>query len=251
MGFFTFLDPVLNTVLGPLLSMDPTYAVALIAFLMTLLLTLAYKFLTDQDLMKDLKAQIKGFQEQMKTLKEHPEKMMKVQKQAMELNMKYMMHSMKPTLFTFIPIILIFGWLNAHMAFIPIMPGTEFTVEGQFTANTEAFLKVIPSGVTLLTEEKQPIVDGNAQWGLKGNKGNYQIEITHKDTTETKDLKIDNHYYEEPLEKFGDGSITSINVGLKKQIVLNLFGWELGWLGAYIIFSIFFSILLRKVLKVH
>ena len=53
----------------------------------------------------------------MKTLRSDPDKMMVVQRKAMETNMKYMMQSMRPTLFTLIPIIVIFGWLNATLAF--------------------------------------------------------------------------------------------------------------------------------------
>jgi uncharacterized membrane protein (DUF106 family) len=32
---------------------------------------------------------------------------------------------------------------------------------------------------------------------------------------------------------------------------MNLFGWEVGWLGTYIVFSIVFSMGLRKILKLH
>ena len=39
---------------------------------------------------------------------------MEVQKLAMEKNMKYMLQSLKPTLFTFIPIIFIFSWLRTY-----------------------------------------------------------------------------------------------------------------------------------------
>ena len=73
--------------------------------LITLLITLIYKFTTDQDLMKQLKAELKELQAEMKALKSEPEKAMEVQKRAMQTNMKYMMQSMKATLFTFIPII--------------------------------------------------------------------------------------------------------------------------------------------------
>jgi len=252
MGWFSFLDPVLNTVLGPLLSLPPLWATLLIAFIMTLVLTLAYKYFTDQDLMKDLKDQIKAFQAQMKELKDKPEEMMKVQKKSMEINMKYMMHSMKPTLFTFIPIILIFGWLQSSMAFVPIMPGAEFTIDATFLENTKAILEVIPSqGIELLTDSEQPIVDNSAQWGLKGEKGNYQLKITHEESTQTHNLKIDDTFYNDPTSTFKDSSITQIKVNQEKLIVMNLFGWKLGWLGAYIIFSIVLSIFLRKVLKVY
>ena len=38
--------------------------------------------------------------------------MMELNKITMEKNMKYMMHSFKPTLYTLIPILIIFGWIR-------------------------------------------------------------------------------------------------------------------------------------------
>ena len=76
--------------------------------------------MTNQELMKSLKAEIKDFQKEMKGYKDDAVKMMELQKKAMQKNMKYMKHSMKPTLFTFVPIIIIFGWLRT--TYTPIGP---------------------------------------------------------------------------------------------------------------------------------
>jgi len=252
MGWFSFLDPAIDTVMGPLLGLDPLYAVGTIAFIMTLILTLAYKFLTNQDLMKQLKAEIKALQAEMKELKEHPEKMMKVQKKAMETNMKYMMESFKPTLITFIPIILILGWMQGALAFEPIMPGEEFTLEATFTEGELAILKVLPTqGIKITTRVEQQIVENKARWGIRAEKGNYQLTVIQKDSKQSHEVTIDEQLYKDPLSTFSDNSITKLETSQKKLIVLNLFGWELGWLGAYIIVSIICSIVLRKVLKVH
>ena len=53
-----------------------------------------------------MKDKLKGYQKQMKEIRNNPKEMMAVQKKTMELNMKYMKHSLKPTLITFLPIIL-------------------------------------------------------------------------------------------------------------------------------------------------
>lgn len=110
MDYTSFLDPVLN----PLMTIQSPWNLILMAFIITGIITLAYKFLTDQKLMKELKDEMKSMQKEMKEFKNNPEKMMSLQKDVMSKNMKYMMQSMKPTLFTFIPIIIIFGWLRAY-----------------------------------------------------------------------------------------------------------------------------------------
>ncbi len=111
MAFYEFLSPVMDPLMGALPS---PYNLLLVSFLITGTITLVYKFLTDQNLMKELKTEMKDLQKEMKQLKDHPEKMMAVQKQVMEKNMKYMMQSLKPTLITLIPILFIFTWLRTY-----------------------------------------------------------------------------------------------------------------------------------------
>ncbi|MDD5253614.1 MAG: EMC3/TMCO1 family protein [Candidatus Nanoarchaeia archaeon] len=84
----------------------------IICLIFTLIVTLIYKFTTNQTLMKELKAKLKSHQAEMKTFKNDPQKLMAIQKEAMEANMKYMMQSFKPMLFTFIPVIIMWSWLR-------------------------------------------------------------------------------------------------------------------------------------------
>ncbi|MBW2991141.1 DUF106 domain-containing protein [Candidatus Woesearchaeota archaeon] len=54
MVFENLLDPIFN----PLLRMPPVLAILLIAFLITLFITLIYKFTTDQKKMKTIKTEM-------------------------------------------------------------------------------------------------------------------------------------------------------------------------------------------------
>ncbi|HLC84171.1 MAG TPA: EMC3/TMCO1 family protein [Candidatus Nanoarchaeia archaeon] len=250
MAWLSFLDAPLDAVFGPVIAWSPLGAVILFSLIMTLLLTLAYKYLTDQNLMKQLKDETKALQAQMKELKDKPEEALKVQRRAMEVNMKYMMQSMKPTLFTMIPILLVFGWMSGALSYLPIMPGQEFAVEAKMSGDSTAMLEAVPQ-LTLITPAEQPVVDGIAHWALKADKGEYQLKVTHKNVSQVHQLKVDERRYLPPVSTFSDSVITQITVNNQKRIVLNLFGWQLGWLGSYIIFSIIFSIVSRKVLKVY
>jgi len=113
-------DSFFNLIFGFLISWNPLVAIIIISFLMTLLITLSYKFLTNQEMMKSLKGEIKDFQQQMKEHKEDSQKVMEIQKLSLEKNMKYMMHSFKPTLFTFVPLIIIFTWLRTTYSTITL-----------------------------------------------------------------------------------------------------------------------------------
>lgn len=246
-------ENLLNPIFAPLLKLPPLFGILIISVIITVLITLIYKWTTDQDLMKQLKDEIKEFQKEAKTLKSDPQKAMEVQKKAMQTNMKYMMQSFKPMLFTFIPIILIFGWLNSHMAYEPIMPNTEFTTKMVFANNVngEAEL-IVQEGLTLINEANQKIITGKAEWALTGEEGEYILEYKFNDKSFTKDLLITNKRAYKPVQKkIKDNEVKSIDINNNKLKALNLGGWKIGWLGTYIIFSIIFSIVLRKVLKVY
>jgi uncharacterized membrane protein (DUF106 family) len=55
---------------------------------------------------------MKLHQQEVKAHKDNPEKMTEANKKLMSKNLELMKHSMRPTLFTFIPIILVFSWLR-------------------------------------------------------------------------------------------------------------------------------------------
>ncbi|MBM3204280.1 DUF106 domain-containing protein [Candidatus Woesearchaeota archaeon] len=106
------LEGFFDWIFGPIMKLGPAWAIIIISLLLTLLINFVYKLVTNQEKMKALKTELKELQKKMKELKDNPEKFMEHQKIAMAKNLEYMKHSMKPTLVTFIPLILIFGWLR-------------------------------------------------------------------------------------------------------------------------------------------
>ena len=256
MGFFSFLDPVLNIIFGPLLKLPPFWAILIISFLISLIIVLIYKFATNQNLMKQLKDEIKTLQKQAKELKEEPEKAMAVQKKAMQTNMKYMMQSMKATLITFIPIIIIFGWLQAHFAFIPIMPDQEFSMAVDFKDGAHGNISIsVPEGIELLGKSSKVVENGQVVFKMKGKSGVYDsppVEFDFNNIKYSKEVIITSGKdYIEPVKPIKSESIKAITTSNEKQTVINLFGWKIGWLGGYIIFALVFSMLLRKLMKVY
>jgi uncharacterized membrane protein (DUF106 family) len=102
-----------NTIFGPILDLGPATSLLIISFLLTLVITIIYKYATDQKFMKEIKSEIKAIQKEIKLLKDNPKKMMEKNKELMEKNMKVMMHSFRPTIFTLIPLLIIFTWLRS------------------------------------------------------------------------------------------------------------------------------------------
>jgi len=105
-------DSFFNSIFGSLLEWDVRYALIIISFILTLIVTVAYKYLTNQTLLKGLKDELKELQKEMKDLKDEPGKAMEKQKELMEKNLKLMGHTLKPSLYTLVPLLIIFSWLN-------------------------------------------------------------------------------------------------------------------------------------------
>lgn len=249
MAYFDFL----NIIFAPLLKLPLLWAVVALSLIVSLIIILITKYTTDQVLMKKLKDDLKAHQKQIKELRNEPAKAMEVQKKAMELNMKYMMHSLKPTIITFIPIILIFGWMSSTFAFEGIKPQQEFSVTAFFekNANGEAEL-IVAEGVIVVGDKTKKIEDGKATWALKGAEGEHLLEFIYNREKQQKNILITNNgRYIEPVKKISNSQFKSIQINYTPKKILNLFGWKLGWLGTYIIFSIIFTMALRKIMKVY
>ncbi|MBU2561309.1 MAG: DUF106 domain-containing protein [Nanoarchaeota archaeon] len=254
-------ETILNPIFSPLLKLPTVVAVGIISLIISLIITLVYKYMTDQTMMKDLKKRQKDFQKKMKELKGEPDKLMKVQKEAMEVNMQYMKQSFKPTLITFLPIIIIFGWLNAHMAYDPILPGQEFTTTLVFDQGFEGNVSVsVPEGVEVVGEDTATIKEGIAEFRFKGQEGDYLLVFGYDGKSFDKELTItEEPTYAPVMKQFSKQPVKTITLGNKKLIAINLFSLEegglskgrVGWLGTYIIFSLAFSLGLRKILKIY
>jgi len=253
-----FLDPVFNPLIQPLLDASPFLAILVLSLVISVIITLVYKLVTNQNEMKYLKEKQKEYQQKMKELRSEPQKMMAVQKEAMQLNMKYMKMSFKPTLITMIPLLLIFGWMSAHFAFEPIMPGDSYSITAFFddkiTGN--AMLVVDDNNTKILNEVQQPISKDGVTWNLKSEAGTHYLTVKTADTEQTKKVLVTTeNRYEEALSIYDHSDITKININYNALKPLgysfSLFGWKPGWLGLYIILSIVFSMGLRKFLKIY
>ncbi len=95
--------------LADLLTQNPKLSVVVVAFLITLIMTLITKKFTNQKRMKELKEKQKELQ---KNIRGDPSQMAKSNKEMMDISMELMKHSFKPMIFTLVPLLLFFMWLR-------------------------------------------------------------------------------------------------------------------------------------------
>lgn len=254
----SLLDPILN----PLLPLGPFWVILIISLVIALFTTFIYKYATDQHKLRKLKADLKRYQKKAQAAqKDNPEKAMQIQKDMMKLNGQYMKASFKSTLYTFIPVLIFFGWLGAHLAFVPLMPGDSFSITAQLQPNVNGtFILNLPDELSAPVTVLNPINDSVIWSNITGPEGTYELSILHNETGEEHffSLMISPYNYVNPVNLISDSKIfSSIDIDQRKLYVfrtipvLKDFPWikNWGWLGSYILFSIIFSTVLRKILK--
>lgn len=131
---------VLNAIFNPILAMDPNPAnpaltVLIIAFIVSLITTIANKYLVDQEEMEAIQKRNKEHQKQMREAQKKGDgkKLAELQAKNAEImaeQSKMMSNSMKPMFVTFVPIILIFFWMRTSSIhdLVIILPRTVYWV---------------------------------------------------------------------------------------------------------------------------
>lgn len=256
----TFFESALDPVLRPLLSLGPLATIFIVSLVVSAITTIVYKYATDQNKLRKLKADMKRYQKKAMASKNDPDKAMQYQKEMMKLNGDYMRSSMKSMLYTFIPILLFFGWLGANLAFAPLMPDTPFNIQANLQSDVAGSVTlVLPpelSSTDVLTKNvSQVIVWSN----ISGPAGNYDLSVFHSSGEEQffNILITEDQAYVSPEHVLESSIFKSVTVSHNKLYIFRnipvlgnfpIFK-NLNWFWTYFLFSIIFSTSLRKLLK--
>jgi uncharacterized membrane protein (DUF106 family) len=107
---------VLDPTLGSLMNWNLNIGFIIIVGILTLITVILQKYMTDQEVLKQIKDEQKIIQQEMKLYKSSPDKQMALSRKSMELQMKAMPITMKPVMYTTIPFILSFRWFADYFA---------------------------------------------------------------------------------------------------------------------------------------
>jgi uncharacterized membrane protein (DUF106 family) len=107
-GVHSALDPSF----GALLQWNLTIGMIVIVLVISVITTLVQKYATDQKALKELRAEQKLLQEEMKKFKEDPAKIAELSKKQMEFFPRTFKLTSRSILFTGLPFILFFRWFS-------------------------------------------------------------------------------------------------------------------------------------------
>lgn len=245
------------------LSLGYFWMITIVSLLITIITTLVYKYTTDQKRLKEIKKEMKTLQEKQKKHRNDPKKVNEITKEMFAKNSEIMKQSFKSMIYTIVPLLFLFSWLSATMAFQPIMPGENFTVTAVVSPNypgniSDIKLSSIPSmtGEKNYTHNVTNSKGTEIQWILNAPKnGTYTILIEGETFKQTKEILVTTEKkYLNPVSLYSDSQLQGITIGNKPVRPLgenfSILGWKPGWLGLYIILSLIISTILRKVLKI-
>jgi uncharacterized membrane protein (DUF106 family) len=107
--------------LTDLMLANPKLSIIILGLLVTLVMTLITKKVTDQNRMRELKEIQKKCQIKLKDAKGDVKKQAEIQKEIMQCSMELMKHSFKPTLITMIPVLILIWWVRS--IYSAVFPG--------------------------------------------------------------------------------------------------------------------------------
>lgn len=242
---------VLDVLFGWVLDLPLWLGILILSFGITLIMNVVYMWATDQKEMKRLKAKLKDMQAQMKEHRDDPKKAMKLQKKAMSLNGEYMKKSLKPTLYTFIPIILVFGWMAANLAFAPLAAGAAVPVVVDL--ERPAIVSLDAPGLDVQGELSKQSVEQQVSWMVSGEEGNYTLTFsTQEGESASRSLVVGERPDKDVVDH--EPPFAQSTVEYPKATPLgdfSVFGYQPGWLMTYIVFSLVLSLAMRKLMGLH
>jgi len=253
---------ILDPVLGWVLIFHPFVSILILSFIVTMLSNIIYKYTTNQKEMKNLKERIEGFRKEIKAAKDNPKKMMKLNQEAMSVNMQYMQKSLKPMLFTFLPIIIIFAWMNAHFLYAELPAGEPLIITANVNDGFSGSL--VLTSATLDTKElTSPITtdaDGNtmAAFAVKGAAGSHNFTISYNgdnyggnsgSVVFGENPRVTSFAGKGPIQK--TNGITVDYPRIRPLGPFHLGSWYPGWIFVYIVLSIILSMSTRKLMKIY
>ena len=221
---------VLNVIFGFLLAYNPVISVTLFSIIILIFINMFYKILINQNDAKQIKEKTKELNKQMKEAQKagNKDESSRLLSEAMKENSRLMRMTMKPMIVSFIIIIVMLPWLSGN-----------YETFGAIT-NNSGNISVKGVNYTFSINDSKIAINGAQEYD---------------DICDGKCFIIGGTKYEASRDS---GNLFSSHDAAKLSVVvatlpiyMPVVGYDLGWLGWYILVSFPFVILIRKFMKIY
>jgi len=256
--------------LSPLANAHPLLPLALVSLAASVLLLLAFRWLSDQAGLQETKAKIHAHFLELKLFRHDVSVIWSAEKQILRYNLLYLTYLLKPLIVT-LPIFVLFlveleGWFSSS----PLKVGEPVVVSVFAHPRAEDVLDNIQvkstEGLRVETPALRILDERRADWRIRAvAAGEHQLEfVMGQDSTGvTKRLRVGAEHIayvartrsevgwfsglqnsqESPL--LPDSPISRIEVDHPGAIV-TVFGWGVNWVVAFVVLSLVFAFLLKR-----
>ncbi|MFT4312014.1 MAG: EMC3/TMCO1 family protein [Candidatus Woesearchaeota archaeon] len=252
------VSSIVDPILLPLASISPLFAIIVISLFVSLVHVFLQKKLVDQHKVKAIREKMSKLQKKMRASKDDPQKMMKLHKQIMQSQGQLFPEMIKPAFVTMIPLLILFAWIATHLVYVPLQADEPFSVS--------VFLPEYVSGSVFMNsstfgEQEQGLEPARhgfmfkrdymrATFELSGDVGEHNLTFTHKEYELDQRVRIDPSITERtPDRRVNEGVFQIFRVNYEKMEILPLGFTTFAGIGAYIVFSLIFSLTFRKLFK--
>ena len=267
-----FIGLILDFIIIPFRGFNPFWGFFAICIILGAVAVIMFKYLSNQDKIKEVKSRIKIHFLEIRLYKEDFREILRAQKEILKNNFWYVVYSVGAAIPIMILVLLSISQLNLRYGYTPIMPGQLFDVKVIYAKDAdrrpEPQLK-LPEGLEAVSPAMQLGEEGEVSWQFQADRaGKYKVGFQVCDQELTKDIiigEITSPYcpqlmrqgvlaafinsVEPPLAK--NSRLESIEIGYKpKYFKCIFFGWDMHWLIVFPIIAIGFGLVIRKILKV-
>lgn len=247
--------------------------IAVVSVALSIMSLTVRKLVLDQEKLKKDKEGIKRLQKEMKEAQKAGEtkRMSEMTKEIMSLNSRMMKQSFKPMIFTIIPFLIVFSWMGGaydHTLTTVVLwnPLPEGVMLQDVSVSDDGFYN---KTANMLVWRFERIESSNSST----LKAQFSTQDTGADFTQpaviyskkVRGVPLIGTDVNEPIESNSSNDIVFLKTverqgnlvevelfynNTKSNIIASLLGFDLGWLGWYILCSMTSSILLNKIFKV-
>jgi len=272
-----FILSFMDVLLGWMLVFPQIAPLLVVGIGTSAILTFVRPFVTDQDLLRRCKEDKKRLKELIREAKKRKDKdaVKRYRTTLGGIGIKTMKAEGKPLLLAVLPIACLAVWAFARLAFVPPDEGDAVTVNLFCRASSiDGVAQIVPAdGIEAVEQEgagwvqrvrKDPKVgpggkvNGIATWRLKAAKRDepYTLVIRHAGVTVEKEMLVDGRRYSPVLDAHEGGAIEAVQLAL---VPYKPFGIVPGipkifldpWLVGYLIITIPFVFVLRRLCNIH
>lgn len=257
----------------PFRSVDSIYGLCAISFLTTIIVLPIFKYTSNQDGIKRVKARIMGHILELRLFKDDIRIILSAQKDILKFNMIYLRYTLRPLMLMMIPMVVIIIHTTVRYEYRPLHPGESAIVKVKLHNPNELSEKdrsVVLTATEGLCIETPPLrIDGGKEtyWRIKAEgEGVFKLRFHTLDMEVEKRVFVSEKVTRLSPKMLKSGFANSflypgepsIPAGTALDSILvayphakiKLFGWNIHWLILFFILTLGFGFVLMKPLKV-